>query len=77
MAWHASTAVEETTKKLDSPDKKWWAKKAAANKTAGRDASDVGTNQLTKNQPAENSQMAEARERTPCTTRKKAKSSAA
>ena len=72
----ASTAMEETSKKSDSPntraDIKWWTREAAANKIAGRDANAVDTNQLAENQPAENSWLAEARER----TRKKAESSA-
>ena len=58
---HASRAVKETSKKSDSPDTRadiWrWA---------------VETNQLAENQLAENSRLAVARERTPCTTRKKA-----
>ena len=49
---------------------------AAAAKIAGRDTNAVDMNQLAENQPAENSRLAEARERTPCTTRKKAESSA-
>ena len=61
MTRHASRAVKETSKKSDSPDTRadiWrWA---------------VETNQLAENQLAKNSRLALARERNPCTTRKKA-----
>ena len=59
---HASTPVEETSKKSDSLDTKQWVGKATADKIARHDANMIDTNKFAENQLFENSRLNVARD---------------
>ena len=75
VARRASTAVEEISRKSDSPDTRAairrWAGEAATTRITGQDAIAVEPNQLAENAVVNRPQLAMAREGIPCMTRKK------